>query len=176
MEFLNEPVHIEKLPKAGDVPFTPVEHAYLQVLRWQWAISFLVLLAVCAVIIFIVKPLHRPEVILPVTGGWLFLAIGWYLLQQMAFKVKGYAVRERDVLYKTGLIFRTIHISPFNRIQHCTVTAGPLDRKYGLATLVLYTAGANASDLHIPGLKETHAHTLKEWITKKIADEPTGEL
>lgn len=176
MEFLNEPVHIEKLPKAEEVPFTPVEHAYLQVLRWQWAITLFILLAAFSALLFFVKSLHRPVIIVSVAAGWLLLTVGWYLLQQMAFKIRGYAVRERDVLYKSGLIFRTIHVSPFNRIQHCTVTAGPLDRKYGLATLVLYTAGANAADLHIPGLKETHAHTLKEWITKKIADEPTGEL
>lgn len=176
MEFLNEPVHIENLPKAEEVPFTAVDHAYLQVLRWQWAITMFVLIAVWAPFIIFIPRLQNNTLIVCSIGAWLLLAAGWYILLQLSFKTRAYAVRERDVMYKSGLIIRNTHVSPFNRIQHCTVTAGPLDRKYGLSTLVLYTAGSNATDLHIPGLKEEQANTLKEWITKKIADEPSGEL
>jgi uncharacterized protein len=176
MEFLNEPVHIEKLPKAEDVPFTPVEHAYLQVLRWQWAISMFLLIAIWAPFVIFIPSLQKTTIILFTTGSWALLAAIWYIIMQLSFSARAYVIRERDVMYKSGLIIRSLHVSPFNRIQHCTVTAGPLDRRYGLATLVLYTAGANATDLHIPGLKEEQAHTLKEYITKKIADEPTGEL
>jgi membrane protein YdbS with pleckstrin-like domain len=85
-----------------------------------------------------------------------------------SFKRKAYAIREKDVLYRTGFIIRTLHVCPFNRIQHCSVHAGPIERQYGLASISLFTSGSEGSDLRIPGLTEGTAANIREFIMQKI--------
>ncbi len=58
---------------------------------------------------------------------------------------------------------------PFNRIQHTEISRGPIERKYELSTLKIYTAGGSTSDLSIPGLEAEEAEQLKEFVAKKAA-------
>ena len=176
MEFLNAPVRVEELPRAEEMNLLPVERTYWLVLRWGWAITMLVLVAMATALIVLVPELQNTNAIAMAGGGLLLIAVTWFFLQKKSFERKAYAIRDKDVIYRTGWVFQKIYTCPFNRIQNTTVTTGPFQRRYGLATLILYTAGANDADVHIPGLKEETARTLKEWITKKIADEPASGL
>ncbi len=99
-------------------------------------------------------------------NGSLVLVTGKIILH------KAYAIREKDVIYRSGWIIQSTHTCPFNRIQHSAVTIGPFEKRFGLASLVLYTAGSNEADLRIRGLQEATAWTLKNGSPKKIADEP----
>lgn len=176
MDFLNQPVLPESLPRAEEIGLTPLSPNYRKVLLLEWVISMIVLLSVAVLLFVFIRPLQRPLWMAVAGGGWLLLAAAWYTVMQKSLQIKGYAIRDKDVIYRSGWIFRVTHTCPFNRIQHSTVSMGPLERKFGLARLVLYTAGSNDADMSIPGLTESAAQSLKEWITKKIADEPTGQL
>ena len=77
-------------------------------------------------------------------------------------------VREHDVVYQKGWLLRTLKVCPFNRIQNCTVQTGPLERRWGLASLTLYTAGTGGADLRIPGLTHEEATTLQQAILTRI--------
>lgn len=173
MEFLNEPVEVNQLPRAEELSLVPVERTYLNVLRIHWAIVTGILLIGLAALFYWVKPLQDMKWISIGIAGWLLVTLLWYLVMQKSFQYKSYAIRDKDMIYQTGWIIRHIHTCPFNRIQHITVTIGPFERRWGLATLVLYTAGSNNADMQISGLQEPVARSLKAWITKNIADEPT---
>lgn len=172
MEFLNAPVDTETLPRAEEVSLRPVEPAYFTVLRWEWAISSLVMLAIGVAVITLTPGLYLPLWWALIIGGITLLSLAWRFLMEKGFSVKAYAVREQDIIYRSGWIIQHVHTCPFNRVLHSTVTAGPIERRFGLASLVLYSAGPNDTDLKIPGLKEADAYALKEWITKKIDHEP----
>lgn len=172
MELLNDQVQIENLPRVENAALTPIEPSYLDVLRWEWRILCAILAIVVAILLYFVKSLQQLPAAGLLIGGWLLVATAWYWLQEKSFTTKAYAIRERDVIYRSGWIIQRTHTCPFNRIQHSTVTIGPLEKRYGLASLVLYTAGSSEADLRIRGLREADAWNLKEWITKKIADEP----
>ena len=79
-----------------------------------------------------------------------------------------YVIREHDILYRSGWIVQRIIACPFNRVQHCSADAGPLDRKFRLSSITLFTAGATGADLRISGLKEELAQQLREFILAKI--------
>lgn len=176
MEFLNDQVHIENLPRVENASLTPIEPSYLKILRWEWLILCAILGSLVAILLYFIKPLQQPVWASMLIGSWALIAVAWYWIQEKSFTVKAYAIREKDVIYRSGWIIQSTHTCPFNRIQHSAVTIGPLEKKFGLASLVLYTAGSSGADLRIRGLQEATAWTLKEWITKKIADEPgTGE-
>lgn len=171
MQFLNEPVDVDSLPKAEDVILKPIEKDYLKVLRLEWLIVSSILLVIVAFLVVFIPYFQSSLRIVLISALWLLISIVYYTGQTKSFKLRGYAVRERDIIYRNGWIIRQIHICPFNRIQNSSVNTGPLERKYNLATLVLYTAGSNGADLHIRGLKEKEAHSIKDWITKKIGNE-----
>ncbi len=175
MEFLNNTVPVDQLPRAEDAELRPIDRSYLKVLRWEWALSVLFLLVVILLLAIFIPSLRQPCWLGWLAGGWLLLTVTWFFLQEQLFRFRAYAVRERDIIYRSGWIIRQVHTCPFNRVLHCTVTAGPLERRFGIATLILYTAGPSATDLHVRGLQEAGAHALKEWITKKIADESVYE-
>ncbi|HEX6500745.1 MAG TPA: PH domain-containing protein [Micromonosporaceae bacterium] len=76
----------------------------------------------------------------------------------------GYAERDVDLLVRHGLWIRRLSIVPYARMQFVDVTAGPLERLFGLATVQLHTAAA-ASDARIPGLPPAEASRLRDRLT-----------
>lgn len=76
----------------------------------------------------------------------------------------GYAERAEDLLVKRGVMFRRTSVIPYGRMQYVEVTAGPLERAFGLATVQMHTAAA-ASDARIPGLIAEEAARLRDQLT-----------
>jgi membrane protein YdbS with pleckstrin-like domain len=75
----------------------------------------------------------------------------------------GYAEREDDLLVRRGVLIRRTSVVPYGRMQYVDVTAGPLDRRLGLARVTLHTAAA-ASDASIPGLPLAEANRLRDRL------------
>ena len=89
------------------------------------------------------------------------------LLEEIkGFKKRGYALRQRDITYKKGFLIHSETTIPFNRVQHCETTQGPLSRAFGLMSLKVFTAGGASSDLRISGLRPEEANRLKDFITE----------
>jgi membrane protein YdbS with pleckstrin-like domain len=75
----------------------------------------------------------------------------------------GYLEREDDLLIRRGLLVRRLSVVPYGRMQFIDVTAGPVERAFGLATVRLHTAAA-ASDARIPGLATEEAARLRDRL------------
>ena len=81
-------------------------------------------------------------------------------------RVAAWAFCERadDLLVRRGLMVRRLSLVPYGRMQFVDVSAGPLERSFGLATLRLHTAAA-ASDARIPGLPRAEAERLRDQLS-----------
>jgi uncharacterized protein len=77
----------------------------------------------------------------------------------------GYAEREDDLLVRRGVMFARLSVVPYGRMQFIDVTAGPLERSFGLATVRLHTAAA-ATDARIPGLERDEAARLRDRLAE----------
>jgi len=75
----------------------------------------------------------------------------------------GYAEREQELLVRHGVMVHRLSIVPYGRMQFVDVSAGPLERVFGLATVQLHTAAA-ASDAVIPGLEPQAATGLRDRL------------
>jgi len=75
----------------------------------------------------------------------------------------GYAERNDDLMVRRGVLIRRLSVIPYGRMQFIDVTAGPLERALGLATLRMHTAAA-ASDARIPGLESDAAAALRDQL------------
>jgi uncharacterized protein len=81
------------------------------------------------------------------------------------FRSWGYAEREDDLLVRRGIMFARLSVVPYGRMQFIDVTAGPLERSFGLATVRLHTAAA-ATDARIPGLEREEAARLRDRLAE----------
>lgn len=102
--------------------------------------------------------------IVPLVAGGLALLV----LIRLPFVIRGirswgYAERADDLLVRHGLLVRRLSVVPYGRMQFVDVTAGPVDRLFGLATVQLHTAAA-ASDAKIPGLAPEEAARLRDRL------------
>jgi membrane protein YdbS with pleckstrin-like domain len=91
------------------------------------------------------------------------LMSGVTLLLRGRYRSWGYAERGDDLLVRRGVMFRRLTIVPYGRMQFVDVTAGPVDRMFGLATVQLHTAAA-ATDARIPGLSREVADRLRDRL------------
>lgn len=105
---------------------------------------------------------HEP--LAPIIAG----ALAALMLIRLVFVLRGirswgYAERADDLLVRHGLLFRRLSVVPYGRMQFVDVTAGPLERLFGLATVQLHTAAA-ATDARIPGLTPEEAARLRDRL------------
>ena len=77
-------------------------------------------------------------------------------------------VRDKDVLFRKGVVWQSVTAVPFNRIQHVETSSTPFDRKFDLATLQLFTAGGSSGDLKIDGLGKDIAEQLRIFVLEKV--------
>jgi membrane protein YdbS with pleckstrin-like domain len=92
------------------------------------------------------------------------VAIGLLLVAvERRWRAWGYAERTDDLLVRRGVLIRRTSVIPYGRMQYVDVTAGPLDRRLGLATVTMHTAAA-ATDASIPGLLADEATRLRDRL------------
>jgi membrane protein YdbS with pleckstrin-like domain len=85
----------------------------------------------------------------------------------------GYAEREDDLLVRRGVLFSRLSVVPYGRMQFIDVTAGPMERAFGLATVKMHTAAA-ASNARIPGLERDEATRLRDRLAELGEAEAAG--
>jgi uncharacterized protein len=169
MEFKNNQVDTFTIPKSEDVQFEKLDPAYKKVSIYITTIIFAIILIAYLIVGIFVDVLYQFPWILLVGVSWSALTALFILLAIKGYEYEGFAVREKDILFQSGILFRSTLIIPFNRVQHCEIEHGPIDRMFGLAELSLFTAGGSSSDLSIPGLTQDKAAALKNFITNRVA-------
>lgn len=168
MAFTNRQLDTDSLPRAAELELHGLPPEHRQEILVQSLITFVILLL----------PSFVPLVVSGFQGEdrpWLWglpvlvLILGALVtaLALVRFRKKGYALREHDVAFRTGLFWRKTTLLPFDRVQHAEVTQGPLQRRFGLATLKFYTAGGSSVDLKIEGLLAGDAERLRETVLER---------
>jgi membrane protein YdbS with pleckstrin-like domain len=97
--------------------------------------------------------------------GVVALLWGWWWIGRN-FRAWGYTERADDLLVRRGLAFRQLVVVPYGRMQYVDVTAGPVERRFGLVTVQLHTAAA-ATDARIPGLEPAEAARLRDRLAAR---------
>ena len=57
---------------------------------------------------------------------------------------------------------------PISRVQHLDLKRGPLERAFGLATLVVHTAGTRMSAVSVSGLDGEDAERLRDRLARQL--------
>ena len=164
-QFTNKQIEIDLLPDYQAVDFLSISPKKRTKSFIQISIGFLLLLIGWCVLYYYV-PTHW---ILYV--GLLFICVIFglgYVNAILLQKKYGYALREKDLIYRRGFLVTKTTVIPFNRIQHVSISRGIFDKLLGISKLKIFTAGGQGSDVSIPGLLPDLALKLKEAVAKKL--------
>lgn len=104
--------------------------------------------------------------LVPLAALIWFVAVAW-----IDGRRRGWALREHDLIYRSGLIWQRTAILPFARIQHVETASGPLERLFGLMRVKCFTAGGMGADLSVEGLDRASARKVRQHLLEQIRDE-----
>ncbi len=156
------------LPTIKKINFKKIQQNYIIVVLLNFFVFFTVFIGGLTYVLFTAKDSffvhYKWGLIIGAFLFFLFVLVGLVL---GVSKMK-YAVREKDISYKNGVIWSRVTTVPFSRIQHVALNEGPISRFLKLATISIYTAGDSSSDLTIKGLKKEEALKIKEFITDHV--------
>ncbi len=170
--FENPEVLQEDLPRAESVTWLGMDSKLVRAMLVQAALVVVIIsIGIGGLQIFF--NLAFAEEILSISIGrlWFLIpALSWpgFVWPVISVPRRGYAVRDKDILYKSGVFWHTITAIPFNRIQHVEKSSTPLERHFEIATLQLFTAGGTGGDLKIHGLSAVSAEKLRVFILDKV--------
>jgi uncharacterized protein len=143
-------------------PWVRVSPRLATLRRLVGAATVLLVLAAAAVLLWMVAPWLAAVGVLV---GLVALCWGWVVVGR-SVRSWGYAERAEDLLVTRGVLRRQLVVVPYGRMQFVDVTAGPLDRRFGLSTVQLHTAAA-ATDAQIPGLVPAEAARLRDRLAAR---------
>lgn len=69
-----------------------------------------------------------------------------------------------------GVLWRHRIIVPMTRVQHADVTQGPVQRMFGLGTLVVHTAGTSNASVDLAGIDHQAAIEVRDMIIRFRSD------
>ena len=168
--FSNNEIDITSLPKHEDVNLNSIEKRYRNLNIVSVATVHMILFTIVTVLfVFNLTGLGSTVFIV----GYILLSVLliWSTaLSLIRYKYKGYAVREHDIIYKSGIFSRITTIIPYNRIQHIEISQGFLDRMFNLSKIKIYTAGGAMGDMSISGLSLDKGSEIKNFISDKTAN------
>jgi membrane protein YdbS with pleckstrin-like domain len=129
--------------------------------RWQTALAFLVFSI----------PLIASGVRAPLSI-WLALVVTYLVLATLCvwkappayYRALEYGVDAQGITIHRGILWRSRIALPRIRVQHTDVAQGPLQRRYGIATLKLYTAGSRYTKIELSGLTHDRALALRDAL------------
>jgi membrane protein YdbS with pleckstrin-like domain len=171
--FSNTPVDLDRLPDYRDTSLQPVVAAYVRYKVATTLVFWLIVLLAVSVSI------HLPFVTIA-PGLWpvlivLAMTLWMVVLTRSDARRRGWALREHDLIYQSGVIWRRTVVLPFARIQHVETSSGPLERWFDLTRLKCFTAGGAASDLTVEGLDQTTAAQVRQYLLEQIREDDQSE-
>ena len=101
-------------------------------------------------------------------GIWLafvaFLAWWVYAWPRLRYRYTFFRVDDDRIEIRRGVVWRSVMQVPRSRVQHTDVNRGPVERSYGVATLVIFTAGTEHASISLSGLTEADAYIIRDHL------------
>jgi uncharacterized protein len=137
-----------------------VDSGIISVWRWRAALTTLVFTGIA---VGLSLPIPMLWIVLPLLVAIAGSSLAWWW-PALAYKHLRFGVDETGIAIESGVIWRSRIALPRVRIQHTDVMQGPLERRYGVGTLKLYTAGSRYTKIELPGLNHEAALALRDAL------------
>ncbi|MFO7260227.1 MAG: PH domain-containing protein [bacterium] len=138
----------------------PLDPRVMKVWRAAWLITA-GLLALAALVSLVSGRGAVGAALLGLTATCVAAAV---FLPSVRYRAWGFQVRPAGLLVRHGVVWRSVSVVPHARIQYVDTRRGPLERAFGLATVVVHTAGSRGAAVRIPGLDAVDAEALRDRL------------
>lgn len=91
----------------------------------------------------------------------LFLMLKW---PQVHHAHLSWSLSPLRIEIASGVLWRVVTSVPRSRIQHTDVAQGPIQRRFGLATLSIHTAGSDSAQVDLSGLEYEEAVQIRDYL------------
>ena len=165
--FSNQAISLDDIPSIEKLSQQPIEAIYASTNR---IINLTVTLFIVMIALlikyqsFIDISINTEVLITNIVWVISALTLLFTFYKALADVRKFYALRQHDISFTSGLIFKKTVSQPILRIQHVELKRGPIDRKVGLAKLQVFSAGGAMHTFEIPGLKLDDAESIRQYI------------
>jgi uncharacterized protein len=128
-----------------------------------WRIAALIWAAIFAGLCVVATLALEVSALWALAPALLALALAIYM-PAARWRAWSYRVGEIDLRIARGVLWRTESVVLHARIQHVDTRQGPVERMFGLASVVVYTAGSVGAQVGIPGLTAADAEALRDRL------------
>lgn len=146
------------------VDMHPVDSTTIVVWRWEAATTALILTFATLVPLAPLAPKIGMALATCVFVVGMGLAFWW---PAQRYRYLRYGLDEFGLVLQSGVWWRKQISLPRVRIQHSDVSQGPLQRRYGIATLKLYTAGSRYTKIELEGVRHAEALALRDSLVTR---------
>lgn len=144
----------------------PVEPGYKNVLRVRMLVLWVPLIIGAIVLNEAIDDARFAG--LPVILVPLLALLSLTMAPQRIYSRLGYRLTPRMLQVVRGWLFHTDTVVPFVRVQHIDVKKGPVEKMFGVTTLVIHTAGTHNSIVTVPGLSPERAAEIRDIIREHV--------
>lgn len=162
---INRQIWPDKIQPVECLTFERVDQTYIKVLTARIFLVYIILMS-CALIPFFAE-LYQGWTLIILEGLLAATLATNVLLVRKIYDIKGYALRDMDVSYRSGIFFTSVTTIPFNKVQQVSVRMNPISRIFGLYYLdIVNGSQAVINQITIPGLTKEKAEQLKSLLIK----------
>jgi membrane protein YdbS with pleckstrin-like domain len=125
------------------------------------------------VIVLLAVPLLWIKLLVALLCSAAALAMAWssHYWPEIEHRHASYKVDALGIEIRRGVWWRKVINVPRSRVQHTDVSQGPLERRYGLGTLVIYTAGTDYARVDLKGLDHGTALRIRDHLLPREEDD-----
>jgi hypothetical protein len=117
------------------------------------------------------RPTRTEVVVWLCAWAVLIVALGltsWFW-PQISYRYSSWRIESAGLWIRRGVLWRSIVSVPRSRIQHTDVRQGPVERAFGLATLVVHTAGTEHASIALSGVDRDTAIAVRDHLLDEHA-------
>ncbi|RZM15683.1 MAG: PH domain-containing protein, partial [Pedobacter sp.] len=129
-DFTNNTIDIDQLPKFEDVHLQPLSNKYWKVVLINIIIFLLFVAAGISAVLYLKE--EARQYLFIILSIYIAFAILLVLMYNIGVKRRGFAVRDKDIIYASGVLALSTTIVPFTRIQHIALHEGLISRMFQL--------------------------------------------
>lgn len=160
----NKQIDTEITDPVEELRYEPVSPKYRSVQIVSATIGYILLASLALLLLLVDSPWWCVAAEIAIVVLWC----GNLALLRTAYRYKGYALREHDITYRSGVIFPKLTTVPYSKIQQVSIIQNPVAKMFNLCAIDIVNGAQGLSSLSIKGLTKEKADSIKDVITKRL--------
>lgn len=167
----NRQWHPDNIDRVGELSYVPLEKSYIKAHAVMTACAWLGLMLLPLFMLLTDEFGGRDLIVICAETTMLAAALVNLVILPKAYAYKGYAVREHDITWRSGIIFPKTVTIPFCKVQQVSIRQNPVSRMFGLYAVDIVNGAQMLAETVIPGLTREKAEEIKSLLIERARNE-----